>query len=281
MNDIKIFALNKRKSGLIKFAIGLVLFFLVLIILNTASYQIKNYFYSLSGPVENKVWLAGHSVSKTLGSMLSAGSLSKENEKLKNENHKLLSQIISLQSQKRAIESQANILGNYSEGGFDLLMAGILGMNNQNEISINKGKNHGISEGMPVINEHNVLFGKIIETYDNFSKIRLISDKNSVINVKIENQIQDQEVLCPNIYGVVRGKGGFNGYLDLVPVDDQLNQGDILITSSLENTFPKNLLVGEIVEIEKNDQNPHQEAKLNLFLDIKTDYLFVITNYKK
>jgi len=69
--------------------------------------------------------------------------------------------------------------------------------------------------------------------------------------------------------------------LDLVPVDDALNEGDILVTSSLEGTFPKGLLVGRITKVEKNDQSPHQRAQVQPFFNITADNLFVITNYKE
>ena len=54
------------------------------------------------------------------------------------------------------------------------------------------------------------------------------------------------------------------------------------MTSAIDKSFPKDLLVGTITHIEKDDQKPFQQANLNLFFNVKTtDNLFVITNYKQ
>ena len=118
---------------------------------------------------------------------------------------------------------------------------------------------------------------KIFKVYKNFSKIMLVSNKNSVLDIKM----QKDDTISPPIYGVVRGKGDFTAILDIVPLDREIKNGDILITSSLEGTFPKDLLVGKITDVRKDDLKPFQIANIELFFNLKqTDKLFVITNYK-
>ena len=54
------------------------------------------------------------------------------------------------------------------------------------------------------------------------------------------------------------------------------------MTSAIEKSFPKDLLVAKIIQKEKNDQKPFQQAQISLFFDIKdADNLFVIKNYKQ
>ena len=101
----------------------------------------------------------------------------------------------------------------------------------------------------------------------------LISNKNSVTNV---------EVLAGQAEGVVKGDGGLSAYLDLIPISSTINTQDVLVTSSIEKSFPKDLLVAKILQVQKDDQKPFQQAQISLFLDVKTaDNLFVITNYKR
>lgn len=270
---------NKKNLFFLKFLIGALGLFLFLGTANIFNSQIKNVFYSASYPIEKNFWYAGQSTSKFFGSVFKSGNLSKENENLKNENQKLLSQITFLQSIRNANEAQSDISVACQNREFEFIMAGVIGLDNQDKFTINKGSDDGIKEGMPVINQQNALFGKITEVYKNFSKIMLISNKDSVINVKIlQNQNNDS---ISQVYGVLKGNGGFEAYLDLVPVDDTIKEGEILITSALEGTFPKDLLIGEIALVDKNDQSPHQQARVKLFLDAKTDNLFVISNYKK
>ena len=167
-------------------------------------------------------------------------------------------------------------------------MAGVTGLDDQDIITINKGSDSGIAKGMPVINEQSVLFGKVLKVYKNFSQVMLISNSDSVIDVTVmpsffsgSNDSGWQTDNLLGINGVVKGSGNLSSYLDLVPVDDNLNVGDKIITSSLEGTFPKGLLVGEISKVEKNDQSPHQKAQVNLLFNLSTDNLFVILNYKR
>jgi rod shape-determining protein MreC len=286
--------LNKKRVGFIKFFSGLILISIFLFILNLSSPQIKNYFFIVSNPAESKFWVAGQTVAKTFDSVLKSGSLLEENYKLKNENHRLLSQIIFLQAEREANQAQTEILNKNIENNFDLVLVDVMGIDIHNEITINKGSDDGILENMPVINQQNILFGKVSKVYKNFSKVTLISDKNSVVNVKVKQDqniianIDQEQILSEEIpeklyeiYGVIKGKENLQAYLDLVKINDELNQGDVLVTSSLENTFPKDLLVGKVSNVKKNDQSPHQQAEIDLFFDIKTDNLFVIKNYKR
>jgi cell shape-determining protein MreC len=55
-----------------------------------------------------------------------------------------------------------------------------------------------------------------------------------------------------------------------------------LSTSSLESSYPKDLLVGRIAIMQKNDLKPFQTAKVEPFFDLKSaENLFVITNYNQ
>ena len=162
-------------------------------------------------------------------------------------------------------------------------MAGIIGLDGNDILSINKGSADGIATGMPVISQQNVLFGKVFKVYKNYSQIMLISDKNSVVNVKVQAAPADGSGEPSNeVDGVVKGSGELNSYLDLIPIDNTINQNDILVTSAIEKSFPKDLLVGKIIKTQKDDQKPFQGASIQLFFNINNaDNLFVITNYKQ
>ena len=73
-----------------------------------------------------------------------------------------------------------------------------------------------------------------------------------------------------------------SAYLDLIPISSEINLGNVLVTSALDKSFPKDLLVAKINKIDKNDQKPFQQAQISLFFNVNTtDNLFVITNYKR
>ena len=290
MKNIKNFSINRKNNGWLKFLIGAVFILLILFLINIFVSPIKNSVLTLSNPVQKTFWSAGESSSLFLGSLLQIGSLSNENENLKKENQKLLSQIASLQSIELGNQAQSEVSMACLNNGLKFVMAGVVGLDDNDILSISKGSADGISVGMPVINQQNVLVGKILKVYKNFSQIILASNKNSVINVKIQQDIPvvptadatKPVVTNTEIDGVIKGDGGLTAHLDLIPINSDINPDDVLVTSSLEKSFPKDLLVAKIIQKIKNDQKPFQQAKINLFFDIKTaDNLFIITNYKR
>jgi len=284
VNSFKNFSVKQKNIGWLKTLIGVIILLFLLFVVNIFVYPIKNYFHIISAPIQKVFWSVGVSSSSFVSSFLNAGSLTAENQDLKNENQNLLSQVAFLQSVKEGNQAQNDISVSCQNSGFNLVMAGVIGLDNNDILSINKGFADGISEGTPVINQQNVLFGKIFKVYKNFSEVMLISSKNSVVNVKIQQKNLEDIIYNtdPEVYGVIKGNGGLDAYLDLIPINSSINSQDVLVTSAIDKFFPKDLLVGRIIQKSKDDQKPFQQAQISLFFDVKSsDNLFVITNYKQ
>lgn len=270
--------LNKQKTFLPKILISAVFLIVFIGTLNLFQKQIKNYFYLLSSPIEKKIWGAGADSSIFFTSLFNSSGLLQENKNLKSENQELLSKIASLQDVARGNEAINEILLNNQDKNLKLILAEPTGLDANRDIAlINKGSADGIALNMAVINSQKALFGKISKVYENFSEVMLISNKNNVLNVKIHQDDPSK----PPIYGVIKGKGNLNVYLDLVPIHFEINEEDILLTSALEGVFPKDLLVGKITSKNKDDLKPFQTAQVQPFFDIAyADKLFVVLDYK-
>ena len=75
--------------------------------------------------------------------------------------------------------------------------------------------------------------------------------------------------------------GGEKSY-KAVPQKDEINQGDIARTTSLGGKFPKNILVGEIASIRKNDAESFQEGTIiPYFTPTSLSRLFLVTNFNQ
>jgi rod shape-determining protein MreC len=292
VKGVKNFSIKRKNNAWLKILVGVILLLVLLYGLSLVTSPVKNYFYVLSSPVQKVFWSAGESSSLFLGSLLNAGFLAKENQNLKDENQKLLSQVSSLQSINRGGQEFSQVSAACQNNGFTVVMAGVIGLEANDVLSLNKGSADGISEGMPVINEQSVLFGKVSKVYKNFSEVMLLSNKDSVVNVKIQQSpapapsdgtaLVSANDTLQEIDGVIKGKSNLSAYLDLIPISSEINLNDVLVTSAVEKYFPKDLLVGKITQKQKNDQKPFQQAEINLFSDVSgLDNLFVITNYKK
>lgn len=276
MPALKNFSVNKKNNSLLKVLTGTAVFLSAVFFLNIFILPIKNYIYAVSYPMQKTFFSAGESSSSFLGSLLNAGNWAKENQDLRNKNQMLLSQVAALQSIVQGNQAQSDISVTCENNGFKFVMAGVTGLDND-ILSLNKGSADGVSEGMPVISGQNVLYGKVLKVYRNFSDVLLISNKASNVIVKVQND----DSTIPEVTGMLKGKGGLGSYLDLVPINSELTEQGVLVTSAIDKSFPKDLLIGQISGIKKDDQKQFQQAGTNLFLDIKSsDHLFVITNFK-
>jgi len=234
--------------------------------------KLKNFFYSTSLPIQTTFWQAGTKVSDFFKTISDIKNLKKENEELKLKNEELLLKVSDLEDLKKENEFLRDALGLDLEKDFNLVMARVVAKDiSHDEIEINRGLKDGISKDLPVITSQKILIGKISEIYDNFSKVMLISDKNSSFSAKIAGK---------ETSGVVKGNGSFNAFLDLVPKEDEILSGDLIVTSILGNIFPEGLLVGEIKDVKKSDIDPFQQASISLFSNINSlDQLFIIVNF--
>lgn len=132
---------------------------------------------------------------------------------------------------------------------------------------INKGYNQGIRINMPVVrtielNNRLVLIGKTVEVGGDFSRVRVITAKNSYLSVKSQN----------NEYsGILRGQGAWNQNLaiDYVPVEVKPNIGEIILSAGGSDIYPEGLYIGEVQGI---GQNVMEEFFQVLYINSAFDY---------
>lgn len=263
-----IFAVSRLKAGII------VLIIISFLLLNLPSFsqRIRNFFYTISEPIQGWLWQKGGGLFDFFDWLSKAKIVWQENENLKLENQELIQKSIELEQLRRENDVLRKALGLDLAGEFELIISDIIGREiTEDYLIIDKGSKDGVVFGFPVITQQKSLVGKVIQVYETTSKIQLLSSGNSSFDVKIFEK---------EIYGLVKGKGNFNLSLEFIPREQELNTRDKVITTSLGGNFPKGLLVGEIKEIKKSDISSFQEAVLEPGFDgRKLDYLFLITNF--
>lgn len=259
---------SKLKSGAV-----LLLLIALFVILNLTGFSknIRSFFYNSFSSVQKNLWGAGAGVSDFFETIFQLKNIKSENEKLKNENQELSGQLASLLELKKENEILHEALNLGLEKEFRLVLAQVTSKAiGQDVILINKGQKDGLAPGMPVITEQKVLVGKITEVSDRFSKVMLISDKNSTFDAKI---------IDTKIEGVFKGQGNFKAALDLIPRDSQIKEGDQIVTSALGGVFPSGLLAGKITAVQKNDVGSFQKAEISPIFEVsELDNIFVIVN---
>lgn len=271
--DKKLFSrLGFSPYGLKLGIIALIIFSFFLLNLSPFSGKIKDFFYSISEPAQRWLWVKGGGVFDFFEWVLKMKKFQQENEKLKLENKELITKNIGLELLRRENEILRTALNLDLEEEFELILSQVIGKEiSEDYLIIDKGSVDGIEFDLTVITQQKSLIGKVVQVYENTSKIQLLTSKNSSFDV---------EIFEKEIYGLVKGEGNFNLLLDLIPREKEINIEDKVITSALGGNFPKGLLVGEIKKVKKSDIASFQKAELEPAFDIKKlDYLFIITNF--
>lgn len=250
----------------------IILMVLFLFFLSFYQKNIKNFFYSISQPLEKFLWQGGKETSNIFETIFGAQKLKIENRDLKLKNQESLQNQILLTELEKENEILREALGIGLEKEFKLFFSNVIGKDILNDyILIDKGSEDGVSKDLVVITEGKVLVGKVDEVYKDFSRVILISNPQT----SVPAEILDKET---NI--LVKGKGNGHIFADFIPSNIKISIGDVVFSAFTKKTLPRGLLIGVLKEIKKEDIESFQQAEIAPFFDLsQIDYLFIIKSF--
>ena len=188
-------------------------------------------------------------VGNLLDDFVETKNVQEENNKLKTSIERvdaIETENIELRREIDALKKELNI--DYVLTDYDYLNATVISRNIgywYNTLTIDKGTNNGISEGMVVVNSTG-LIGKIIKTTTFTSEVRLIttSDTNNKISVSISNG-------NGKINGLINRYDYENNFLEIEGISntEEVKVGDYVYTSGLGGVFPSGILIGTVESI--------------------------------
>lgn len=259
-----------RPAILIFLIAGILAFFIIN--LTHFDAKIKNFVFGASSSTENKSWSLGGEVSDFFGAIFEKRDLKEENENLSQKNKELEGKIAALEGLKKDNETLRQALGINLEKDFVFSYGKIVGKDiSRDSLLVDKGAENGISTGMPVVTSQKFLVGSIGRVYDNFSEIILITNKESSFDAKIPGK---------EIYGIIKGKGGFNVNFELIPRDSSVSKDDTVVSAALGRKFPQGIFVGQIKDVLSSDTAQFQTALIDVGFSIRQlDQVFIITNF--
>jgi rod shape-determining protein MreC len=138
-------------------------------------------------------------------------------------------------------------------------------------IIINRGSNDGILRGMPVVTNQG-LIGRVEAVIADASRVQLITDPASAINVRLQNSNTDA-VLVGSVTGDLA--------LDMISQDVTVEPGDVVLTSGLGGGYPPDLIIGQVLNVRKRDYELFQQASIQPAVDFaRLEIVLVITNFR-
>ncbi|MBM7097993.1 MULTISPECIES: rod shape-determining protein MreC [Alteribacter] len=139
-------------------------------------------------------------------------------------------------------------------------------------IGINKGAVHGIEQDMAVMTSKG-LIGKVRNVSQLTSTVQLLSDQDRTN--RISAMVDGEEA----VFGFIEGISDETGYLQFtkIDIDAEIEEGMTVVTSGLGGVFPRNLVIGEIVEYEADEFGLTQQAYVKPSADFnQLDYVMVV-----
>lgn len=208
------------------------------------------------------------------------GYLSQELEKLKDINYQLLNKVLELEELREENIFLRKIfnLENRKEK-WQVILAQIILFDigeGSGVFWINKGENDGLHSGMNVVTNKNILIGRIIDVFPQYSKVESIFSPGSKIRVQ-NLRTRILSIIERDRLGILK--------LILVDPETDMQEGDLLITSGEDAKFLKGLLVGKIGKIKNNDKKnssfiSFRELPVESLVEIsKLFTVAVITNF--
>jgi len=110
-------------------------------------------------------------------------------------------------------------------------------------ILINKGSSDGLKSGMPVLAPPG-LIGRLVDVSWHSSKVLLFIDENSNVDSIVQrNRTQ----------GIISGAGSRGMMLRYISKNQDVQEGDVIVSSGMGGVFPKGLLIGQIKSVDRQD----------------------------
>ena len=133
------------------------------------------------------------------------------------------------------------------------------------------GARDGVAKDMPVITDRG-LVGRVTAAGPNSSQVLMLIDPSSSVNALIQNS---------RVTGLVKGNIDGSLTMERIPPGEEVNPGDIVLTSGLGGNFPDKLVIGQVIEVTQRDQDMFQIARIRPTVDFgKLETMLIITSFE-
>lgn len=138
-------------------------------------------------------------------------------------------------------------------------------------IIIDKGTEDGVRYGMPVVTQQG-LVGRVDAVIAGAARIKMITDSTSVVNVYLQSA---------DIEAQLQGSLTGDLFLDLLPVDEAVEPGDVVLTSGLGGNYPPNVFVGQVLSTQSRENALFQTASVQPIVDFTSiNAVLVVNNFE-
>ena len=194
---------------------------------------------------------------------------------LEGENAQFRDQIIALEEKA----AEAEVLGallNYARTRPEsrYLSTNVIGLDPSpfvRSINIGVGSDRGVLHGMPVVTDEG-LVGRVTEITAGASRVQLITDPASAVNVQLQGSRAD---------GLLAAQPNGELWVELIDQNATVEPGELVLTSGLGGAFPADIPVGHVVSVRRRDFELFQRAVIQPTVNFDDlEIVLLITNFQ-
>jgi rod shape-determining protein MreC len=270
---------NSEKRNRAFVVLGFLLFIqIVLISLQLPLGDESNYFEKTVSAVTTPLKHGVFALSRSFGSFwdhyFSFRFRTREFDRMNDQVLMLKQENLFLKNQLRKFESEQEIRESLLQLYPNLLIVRVIGLDLNNSfrsLIIDKGTLDGIRKDMIVLDKNGSLVGRILRPLSfKESRVQLITDTEWGIGVSTEKS---------DTFGILSGDGEGGCELKyILNTAEDIEIGQKIVTSGLDEVFPKNIPVGRITLVEPTDLLHRRIKVLPFFRFRDIGRLVVITN---
>jgi rod shape-determining protein MreC len=200
----------------------------------------------------------------------------RENDRLSYENARLKQQVHDLESLDRENARLRQLLVLREELKGEAISARVIAKDISPlfrviRVRLDRGRDDRVAAGMPVVSTDG-LVGQISRVFDRYADVMLTVDDGSAVDVVVQRT---------GSRGILRGTGENEGYkarIQYLLRADEIQVGDLVVTSGLGRRFPPNLQVGTVSSVEKREFGLYQLAELTPSVNFaRIEEVFILT----
>ncbi len=231
-------------------------------------------------PFQGAISDVAGNVSGVVSAISEIDSLRIDNASLRDENERLANENARLQALKRENDELAAAL--QLQGGFEheTVVTRVIGrdsLETRQMVTLDKGTDNGIALGDVVVAQGGALAGRVTDVGPTFAKVTLISDGTSTVVGQLQGSGKTGEIV-----------GQTGGVLIMrnidstakIGTDEEVFTPGIEINGGIRSPYPKGLVIGSVVDVERDANDVVQTAFLAPAANLDAfEVALVITDY--
>ena len=226
-------------------------------------------------PIERGIRSATQPLADLVNNVTDAGSLSDDNQKLRQEIEQLTASNARLQASETELAQLRQLLNiRIAKPTDSFVEANVFAKdpsNSKDRIAIDSGSSDGIKDGMPVLTRQGSLIGTVTKVLKNSAWVTLITDPSSAVSALVQES---------RTQGVVAGAVDGDLTMEFVAETADVKEGDIVLTSGIGGGYPADELIGQVVGVDKSAQDLFQSVRIKPLADLtRLDGVLVLTSF--